>query len=245
MVSLEGKTVLLTGSTGSLGSAIAKKLSSAGARIALSGTNKEKLNNLLEELGPTHNSFPCDLSNFDEIDSLSESVIENFGSIDILINNAGIKKDDLLIRMKDEDWFDVMTINLNSVYKLTKNITKHMFKKRSGKIISISSVVGFAGNPGQTNYVSSKAAIVGFTKSLAMEVATRGVNVNCIAPGMIESEMIASLNEKQRENILSRIPMAKLGSPDDIAEACIFLGSEMSDYITGQTIHINGGMAMI
>ena len=162
-----------------------------------------------------------------------------------MINNAGIKKDDLLIRMKDEDWFDVMTINLNSVYKLTKNITKHMFKKRSGKIISISSVVGFAGNPGQTNYVSSKAAIVGFTKSLAMEVATRGVNVNCIAPGMIESDMIDSLNEKQRENILSRIPMAKLGSPDNIADACIFLGSEMSDYITGQTIHVNGGMAML
>ena len=172
-------------------------------------------------------------------------MIENFGSIDILINNAGIKKDDLLIRMKDEDWFDVMTINLNSVYKLTKNITKHMFKKRSGKIISISSVVGFAGNPGQTNYVSSKAAIVGFTKSLAMEVATRGVNVNCIAPGMIESDMIDSLNEKQKENILSRIPMAKLGSPDNIADACTFLGSEMSDYITGQTIHVNGGMAML
>ena len=245
MVSLQGKTVLLTGSTGSLGSAIAKKLSSAGARIALSGTNQEKLNSLLEELGPTHSSFPCDLSKFDEIDNLSDNVIENFGSIDILINNAGIKKDDLLIRMKDEDWFDVMTINLNSVYKLTKNITKHMFKKRSGKIISISSVVGFAGNPGQTNYVSSKAAIVGFTKSLAMEVATRGVNVNCIAPGMIESDMIDSLNEKQRENILSRIPMAKLGSPDNIADACIFLGSEMSDYITGQTIHVNGGMAML
>jgi 3-oxoacyl-[acyl-carrier protein] reductase len=220
-------------------------LSSAGARIALTGTNNEKLNNLLMELGSSHSAHSCDLSKFEEIDKLSDTVIEEFGSIDILINNAGVKKDDLLIRMKDDDWFNVININLNSVYKLTKNISKHMFKKRSGKIISISSVVGFSGNPGQTNYVSSKAALVGFTKSLAMEVATRGINVNCIAPGMIDSEMIDSLNEKQKENILSRIPMAKLGSPEDIANACLFLGSDMSNYITGQTIHVNGGMAML
>ncbi|MDG2186886.1 MAG: 3-oxoacyl-[acyl-carrier-protein] reductase [Hyphomicrobiales bacterium] len=245
MTLLEGKTVLLTGSTGSLGSAIARTLSSAGARIALTGTNNEKLNNLLMELGSSHSAHSCDLSKFEEIDKLSDTVIEEFGSIDILINNAGVKKDDLLIRMKDDDWFNVININLNSVYKLTKNISKHMFKKRSGKIISISSVVGFSGNPGQTNYVSSKAALVGFTKSLAMEVATRGINVNCIAPGMIDSEMIDSLNEKQKENILSRIPMAKLGSPEDIANACLFLGSDMSNYITGQTIHVNGGMAML
>jgi len=146
--------------------------------------------------------------------------------------------------MKDQDWLDVLNINLNSVYKLTKNVTKQMFKQRSGKIVSISSVVGFTGNPGQTNYVSTKSALVGFTKSLAIEVATRGINVNCVAPGMIDSDMIDSLNDKQREVILSRIPMAKLGSPDDIADSCLFLSSDMSNYITGQTIHVNGGMAL-
>ena len=146
--------------------------------------------------------------------------------------------------MKDQDWLEVLNINLNSVYKLTKNVTKQMFKQRSGKIISISSVVGFTGNPGQTNYVSTKSALVGFTKSLAIEVATRGINVNCVAPGMIDSDMIDSLNDKQREGILSRIPMAKLGTPDDIADSCLFLSSDMSNYITGQTLHVNGGMAL-
>ena len=155
-----------------------------------------------------------------------------------------IKRDDLLIRMKDEDWLDVINMNLTSVYKLTKNITKQMFKQRHGKIISISSVVGFSGNPGQTNYVSSKSGLVGFTKSLAMEVASRGITVNCVAPGMIDSDMIDSLNEKQKEAIIGRIPMAKLGLPSDVAEACLFLSSHMSGYITGQTIHVNGGMVM-
>jgi len=244
MINMEDKVVLLTGATGSLGSAIAKKLSSAGARIALSGTNEEKLNSLLETLGKENSIYKCDLSDFSNIDALSENVLKDFGKIDVLINNAGIKKDDLLIRMKDQDWLDVLNINLNSVYKLTKNITKQMFKQRSGKIVSISSVVGFTGNPGQTNYVSTKSALVGFTKSLAIEVATRGINVNCVAPGMIDSDMIDSLNDKQREMILSRIPMAKLGSPDDIADSCLFLSSNMSNYITGQTIHVNGGMAL-
>lgn len=244
MINMKDKVVLLTGATGSLGSAIAKKLSSVGARIALSGTNEDKLNSLLENLGKENAIYKCDLSNFSNIDALSEEVLKDFGRIDVLINNAGIKKDDLLIRMKDQDWLDVLNINLNSVYKLTKNVTKQMFKQRSGKIVSISSVVGFTGNPGQTNYVSTKSALVGFTKSLAIEVATRGINVNCVAPGMIDSDMIDSLNAKQREVILSRIPMAKLGSPDDIADSCLFLSSDMSKYITGQTLHVNGGMAL-
>ncbi len=244
MINMEDKVVLLTGATGSLGSAIAKKLSLAGARIALSATNEDKLNSLLETLGKENAIYKCDLSDFSNIDALSENVLQEFGKIDVLINNAGIKKDDLLIRMKDQDWLDVLNINLNSVYKLTKNVTKQMFKQRSGKIVSISSVVGFTGNPGQTNYVSTKSALVGFTKSLAIEVATRGINVNCVAPGMIDSDMIDSLNDKQREVILSRIPMAKLGSPDDIADSCLFLSSDMSNYITGQTIHVNGGMAL-
>ncbi len=244
MINMKDKVVLLTGATGSLGSAIAKKLSSVGARIALSGTNEDKLNSLLENLGKENAIYKCDLSNFSNIDALSEEVLQDFGRIDVLINNAGIKKDDLLIRMKDQDWLDVLNINLNSVYKLTKNVTKQMFKQRSGKIVSISSVVGFTGNPGQTNYVSTKSALVGFTKSLAIEVATRGINVNCVAPGMIDSDMIDSLNDKQREVILSRIPMAKLGSPDDIADSCLFLSSDMSKYITGQTLHVNGGMAL-
>ena len=244
MTMLEGKKVLLTGSTGSIGKEIAKKLSISGAKIALSGTNIEKLTSLQSDLGSGHSIYPCDLSNLTNINKLSDDVISDFETIDILINNAGIKRDDLLIRMKDDDWLDVINMNLNSVYRLTKNITKHMFKQRQGKIISISSVVGFSGNPGQTNYVSSKSGLVGFTKSLAMEVATRGVTVNCVAPGMIDSDMIDSLNEKQKEAIIGRIPMAKLGSPGDIAEACLFLSSHMSDYITGQTIHVNGGMVM-
>ena len=171
MINMEDKVVLLTGATGSLGSAIAKKLSLAGARIALSGTNEDKLNSLLKTLGKENAKYKCDLSDFSNIDALSENVLQDFGRIDVLINNAGIKKDDLLIRMKDQDWLDVLNINLNSVYKLTKNVTKQMFKQRSGKIVSISSVVGFTGNPGQTNYVSTKSALVGFTKSLAIEVA--------------------------------------------------------------------------
>jgi len=241
---LKGKTVLLTGSTGSIGKEIAKKLSISGAKIALSATNIDKLMSLQADLGNDHLIYPCDLSDLNNINKLSEDVIGDFGTIDILINNAGIKRDDLLIRMKDDDWFDVINMNLTSVYKLTKNITKQMFKQRNGKIISISSVVGFSGNPGQTNYVSSKSGLVGFTKSLAMEVATRGITVNCVAPGMIDSDMIDSLNEKQKEAIIGRIPMAKLGLPSDVAEACLFLSSHMSDYITGQTIHVNGGMVM-
>ena len=241
---LKGKTVLLTGSTGSIGKEIAKKLSISGAKIALSATNIDKLKSLKADLGNDHLIYPCDLSDLNNINKLSEDVIGDFGTIDILINNAGIKRDDLLIRMKDDDWFDVINMNLTSVYKLTKNITKQMFKQRQGKIISISSVVGFSGNPGQTNYVSSKSGLVGFTKSLAMEVATRGITVNCVAPGMIDSDMIDSLNEKQKETIIGKIPMAKLGLPSDVAEACLFLSSHMSDYITGQTIHVNGGMVM-
>ena len=241
---LKGKTVLLTGSTGSIGKEIAKKLSISGAKIALSATNVDKLMSLQSDLGNNHLIYPCDLSDLNNINKLTEDVIGDFGTIDILINNAGIKRDDLLIRMKDDDWFDVINMNLTSVYKLTKNITKQMFKQRQGKIISISSVVGFSGNPGQTNYVSSKSGLVGFTKSLAMEVATRGITVNCVAPGMIDSDMIDSLNEKQKETIIGKIPMAKLGLPSDVAEACLFLSSHMSDYITGQTIHVNGGMVM-
>ena len=241
---LNGKRVLLTGSTGSIGQEIAKKISISGAQLALSGTNIDKLKSLQANLGNDHAIYPCDLSDFNNINKLSDDVISDFGTIDILINNAGIKRDDLLIRMKDQDWFDVINMNLTSVYKLTKNITKQMFKQRQGKIISIASVVGFSGNPGQTNYVSSKSGLVGFTKSLAMEVATRGITVNCVAPGMIDSDMIDSLNEKQKEAIIGRIPMAKLGLPSDVAEACLFLSSHMSDYITGQTIHVNGGMVM-
>ena len=241
---LKGKRVLLTGSTGSIGQEIAKKISISGAQLALSGTNIDKLKSLQANLGNDHAIYPCDLSDFNNINKLSDDVISDFGTIDILINNAGIKRDDLLIRMKDQDWFDVINMNLTSVYKLTKNITKQMFKQRQGKIISIASVVGFSGNPGQTNYVSSKSGLVGFTKSLAMEVATRGITVNCVAPGMIDSDMIDSLNEKQKEAIIGRIPMAKLGLPSDVAEACLFLSSHMSDYITGQTIHVNGGMVM-
>ena len=185
---LKGKTVLLTGSTGSIGKEIAKKLSISGAKIALSATNVDKLMSLQSDLGNNHLIYPCDLSDLNNINKLSEDVIDDFGTIDILINNAGIKRDDLLIRMKDDDWFDVINMNLTSVYKLTKNITKQMFKQRYGKIISISSGVGFSGNPGQTNYVSSKSGLVGFTKSLAMEVATRGITVNCVAPGCIKGK---------------------------------------------------------
>jgi 3-oxoacyl-[acyl-carrier protein] reductase len=167
------------------------------------------------------------------------------GSIDVLINNAGIKKDNLILRMKDDEWEDVINLNLNTVFRISRAVSRIMVKQRYGRIISIASVVGFTGNAGQVNYVASKAGVVGLTKSLALELATRGVTVNCVAPGMIDSDMIDSLNEKQKEDILKRIPMSKLGKTDDIASACLFLASDEASYVTGQTIHVNGGLSMV
>lgn len=232
------KVILITGGSSGIGKAIGEYLNDKGYIVYGTSRNTSKYPESKFKL------LTLDVTNNDQIRSCVAHVVKEQGRIDVLINNAGIKKDDLLIRMKDQDWLEVLNINLNSVYKLTKNVTKQMFKQRSGKIVSISSVVGFTGNPGQTNYVSTKSALVGFTKSLAIEVATRGINVNCVAPGMIDSDMIDSLSDKQREGILSRIPMAKLGSPDDVADSCLFLSSDMSNYITGQTLHVNGGMAL-
>ena len=252
----EGKVAIVTGSGGGIGKGYALELAKRGAKVVVndlggavdgSGGSLSAAEAVVQEIqtaGGEAMASGANVCSEEDVKNMVQATMEKYGRVDILINNAGIKRDDLLIRMKDDDWFDVINMNLTSVYKLTKNITKQMFKQRHGKIISISSVVGFSGNPGQTNYVSSKSGLVGFTKSLAMEVATRGITVNCVAPGMIDSDMIDSLNEKQKEAIIGRIPMAKLGLPSDVAEACLFLSSHMSDYITGQTIHVNGGMVM-
>ena len=245
MFDLKGKKVLLTGATGSIGISIAKKLSEVGAIVALTGTRIEKLNEISNEFKSDCVVLPCNLKDSIECERLISDAHKYMGSIDVLINNAGIKKDNLILRMKDDEWEDVIDLNLNTVFRISRAVSKIMVKQKYGRIISIASVVGFTGNAGQVNYVASKAGVVGLTKSLALELATRGITVNCVAPGMIDSEMIDSLNEKQKEDILKRIPMSKLGKTDDIASACLFLASDEASYVTGQTIHVNGGLSMV
>ena len=244
MFDLTGKRALVTGATGGLGGEIA--LHKQGAHVALSGTRAEKLAGLAAELGDRSAVTPCNLSDGDAVDALPKQAAEALGGpIDILIANAGITKDGLLMRMKQEDFDDVITINLESYFRLAKACLRPMMKARSGRIIGITSIVGVTGNPGQTNYAASKAGMIGFSKSLAQEVASRGITVNCIAPGFIRSPMTDALNEAQKEATLSRIPAAKLGEGGDIAAGALYLASDEAAYVTGQTLHINGGMAMI
>lgn len=246
MFSLDGKRALVTGATGGLGGDIARLMHAQGAHVALSGTRAEKLEDLASELGERAYVTPANLSDADAVDALPKQAADALGgNVEILVANAGITRDGLLMRMKDEDWDLVQKVNLEAYYRLSKACLRGMMKGRFGRIIGITSVVGVTGNPGQTNYAASKAGMIGFSKALAQEVATRGVTVNCIAPGFIRSPMTDALNEAQTEATLSRIPMARLGEGNDIAAAALYLASNEAAYVTGQTLHVNGGMAMI
>lgn len=245
MFDLTGKKALVTGATGGLGSEIARALHGAGAHVALSGTREEKLRELADELGERTAITPCNLADAASVDALPKQAAEALGGLDILISNAGITRDQLLMRMKDEDWDLVIRVNLEAHYRLSKAALRGMMKQRWGRIIGITSVVGVTGNAGQTNYAASKAGMIGFTKSLAMEVASRNVTANCVAPGFIESPMTDALTEDQKAAILTTIPAGQLGKGADIAAACVYLASEEAAYVTGQTLHVNGGMAMI
>ncbi len=245
MFDLTGRTALVTGASGGIGRAIAQALSEAGAKVALSGTRE----NVLEEVAGTLKGesaiVPCNLSDAESVDGLVGRAEEAIGPLDILVANAGITRDKLLMQMKDEDWNDVLSVNLGSYFRLTKSWVRGMMKRRHGRIIGITSIVGVTGNPGQANYCASKAGMIGFTKSLAQEVASRGITANTIAPGFIESPMTEVLPEKQKDALLGQIPAGRLGQGADIAAAAIYLASDQAAYVTGQTIHVNGGMAMI
>jgi 3-oxoacyl-[acyl-carrier protein] reductase len=245
MFNLMGKTALITGASGGIGAAIAKALHSAGATIAISGTRQAVLEELKTQIGDNVHVLPCNLSNVEDVEKLIPAAEGAMGGLDILINNAGITKDGLAMRMKDEDWQSVIDVNLTSNFRLCRAAMRGMMKKRWGRIINITSIVGVTGNPGQVNYVASKAGIIGMTKSIAQELAARNVTANCVAPGFIATPMTDVLNEKQKETILGRIPAGRMGGPDDIAAAVLYLSSEEAGYVTGQTLHVNGGMAMI
>jgi 3-oxoacyl-(acyl-carrier-protein) reductase len=246
MFDLTGKTALVTGATGGIGGEIAKALHAAGAHVVLSGTREAVLEDLAQTLGARTSAVPANLSEPESVDSLIGRAEEAAANpIDILVANAGITRDGLLMRMKDEDWEAVLKVNLESYFRLSRAALRGMMKRRWGRIIGITSVVGVMGNPGQANYAASKAGMIGFSKALAQEVATRGITVNCVAPGFIESPMTDALNEQQKAQILGTIPAGRLGSGNDVAAACVYLASEEAGYMTGQTLHVNGGMAMI
>jgi 3-oxoacyl-[acyl-carrier protein] reductase len=245
MFDLTGMTALVTGGSGGLGSAIAKALVGRGARLAISGSNVEKLERFREELDGDHVAIACNLADGAAVDQLVPQAVEGLGGkLDILVNNAGVTRDNLLMRMKDEEFEQVIRINLEAAFRLMRAAARPMMKARFGRIISVTSVVGVTGNPGQANYVASKAGLIGMTKSVAQELASRGITVNAVAPGFMTSAMTDALNEQQRADILSRIPMGSMGSGEDIGAACIFLASREAGYVTGQTLHVNGGMAM-
>jgi len=246
MFDLSGMTALVTGASGGLGSAIATALARQGARLAVSGSNADKLEAFRGGLGGDHVALPCNLSDGAAVDQLVPQAVEALGGkLDILINNAGVTRDNLLMRMKDEEFADVIRINLEAAFRLMRAAAKPMMKARFGRIISITSVVGVTGNPGQANYVASKAGLIGMTKSVAQELASRGITANAVAPGFMTSAMTEALNDQQRGAILARIPLGAMGSGDDIGAACVYLASREAGYVTGQTLHVNGGMAMI
>ena len=246
MFDLTGMTALVTGASGGIGSSIAKALAAQGATLALSGSNEEKLKAFAAELGGDHKTVVCNLSDPASIDALVPQAVEALGGkIDILVNNAGITRDNLILRMKDEEWSQVIQVNLEAAFRLCRAAAKPMMKARFGRIISITSVVGVTGNPGQANYCASKAGIIGMSKSLGQELASRGITVNCVAPGFIRSAMTDALNDAQKGAILAKIPAGDLGAGDDIGAAVVYLASKEAGYVTGQTLHVNGGMAMI
>jgi 3-oxoacyl-[acyl-carrier protein] reductase len=240
-----GKTALVTGASGGIGGGIARALHKQGATVAISGTRRDALDKLATELGSRVHVFQCDLSKSTEVEALVPAVEKAMEKLDILVCNAGITRDNLFVQLKDEDWDQVIAINLTATFRLARKATMGMMRRRFGRIIGISSVVGVVGNPGQGNYVAAKAGMIGMMKSIAAEYSKRGVTANCVAPGFIATAMTDKLNEKQREAIMSRVPANRLGTPDDIAAAVVYLASDEASYVTGSTIHVNGGMAMI
>ncbi|ACB23892.1 3-oxoacyl-[acyl-carrier protein] reductase [Methylobacterium sp. PvP062] len=244
MFDLTGRKALVTGATGGLGQAIARALHAQGATVALSGTRPAALEALAAELGERASPVAADLSDKDSVEGLVPAAEAAIGPLDILVNNAGITRDNLFMRMKDEEWEQVIAVNLTAAFRLSRAAVKGMMRRRSGRIVNIGSVVGSTGNPGQGNYAAAKAGLVGMTKALAAEVASRGITVNCIAPGFISSPMTDALNEKQREGILARVPAGRLGEGAEVAAACLYLASAEAGYVTGHTLHVNGGMAM-
>ena len=245
MFDLTGKGALVTGATGGIGAEIARVLHGAGATVAISGTREERLKELGDELGERVHLLPCNLSDRAAVANLASEADEAVGQLDILVNNAGITRDNLFMRMTDEEWDDVLAINLTSVFALTRGALRGMMRRRYGRVVNIASISGMIGNPGQANYSATKAGMIGMTKSLAREVATRSITANCIAPGFIETPMTSALTEKQMEAIASAIPASDFGKPEDVASAALYLASEESRYVTGHTLHVNGGMVMV
>jgi 3-oxoacyl-[acyl-carrier protein] reductase len=245
MFDLTGMTALVTGASGGIGSAIARGLAARGARLAVSGSNVAKLEAFLETLGGDHIALACDLSDAVQVDALVPQAVAKLGRLDILVNNAGVTRDNLAMRMKDEEWDTVIRVNLEAAFRLIRAAAKPMMKARFGRVVSITSVVGQTGNPGQANYAASKAGLVGMSKALAQELASRNITVNCVAPGFIRSAMTDGLPEAQKAALTQRIPAGDLGTGEDIAAAVVYLASREAGYVTGQTIHVNGGMAMV
>jgi len=245
MFELSDKVALITGASGGIGMSIVKKMKQCGAKLIISGTRQNVLNNLASELGNDVKTIITDLNNKDDVLNLAKEAEASFGHIDILINNAGITADNLFLRMKDDEWDQVINVNLSAPMRLTRQVIKGMLKRRYGRVIFISSVVGYSGNAGQSNYAASKSALVGFTKSIALEVASRGITCNLIAPGFISTPMTDKLSDDQKKNIVENIPVNRLGKVDDISNGCVYLASDEAGFITGTTLHINGGMNMI
>jgi 3-oxoacyl-[acyl-carrier protein] reductase len=246
MFDLSGMTALVTGASGGLGSAIASALATQGARLAVSGSNGEKLEAFRAGLGGDHVALQCNLSDGAAVDQLVPQAVDALGGkLDILVNNAGVTRDNLLMRMKDEEFEEVIAINLEAAFRLIRAAARPMMKARFGRIISVTSVVGVTGNPGQANYVASKAGLIGMTKAVAQELASRGITANTVAPGFMTSAMTEALNDQQRDTILAKIPLGAMGEGADIGAACVYLASREAGYVTGQTLHVNGGMAMI
>ncbi|MEL7025689.1 MAG: 3-oxoacyl-[acyl-carrier-protein] reductase [Pseudomonadota bacterium] len=245
MFELKGKAALVTGASGGIGASIARTLHAAGATVGLSGTRVDPLNALADELGENAHVLPCNLSDAEAVNGLPKAASEAMGSLDILVNNAGVTRDNIFMRMSDEEWQTVLDVNLTATMRLCRGAIRGMMKARWGRIVNISSIVGTTGNPGQTNYAASKAGVIGFSKSLAQEVASRGITVNAVAPGFISTAMTDKLNEEQRETINRQIPAGRIGDPAEVASAVLYLASQEAAYTTGVTLHVNGGMSMV